>query len=88
MKRIVMSVLVAISATVLVSGCATWRKVTPVEVTKVERVPVPAEYLTRHCATTLLSDAQSYIELEETAALLWVCVQNHNKDKAAIEGLK
>lgn len=83
-----MRALAAISASVLVSGCATWSKVTPVEVTKVERVPVPAEYLKRHCASTLLSDAQSYVELEETAARLWVCVQNHNHDKSSIESLK
>ena len=60
----------------------------PVPDYRIERVPVPSEYLARHCAGVLLSTAATYDQLEEQAARLWVCVQDHNRDKDYIEVLK
>ena len=83
-----MPVLAVLSASVLASGCANWKLLTPVTDTKYERTPIPADLLKRHCAETSLAAAETYPELEATAALLWICVQDHNADKARLEALK
>jgi hypothetical protein len=51
-------------------------------------VPIPGELLKRHCAETSLAAAETYAQLEATAALLWICVQDHNADKDRIEALQ
>lgn len=80
--------LAVLSASVLASGCGILKPLTPVETTKYERIPVPSDLLKRHCAGVSLAASETYPELEETAARLWVCVQDHNKDKERIEALK
>ena len=83
-----MLALAVLSASVLVSGCANWKLLTPVTETKYERIPIPADLLKRHCAETSLAAAETYPELEATAAALWICIQDHNADKARIEALR
>lgn len=60
----------------------------PVETTVYERVPVPSEYLRRHCEGVSLAEIETFGELEEAAAKLWICVQDHNADKDRIGALK
>lgn len=80
--------LAVLSASVLVSGCGGWKPITAVPEIRYERVPVPADLLRQHCAETSLAAAETYPQLEATAAQLWICVQDHNRDKRSIAELK
>ena len=55
---------------------------------KYERVPVPVALLERHCADTALTDIRTYGDMEAKLAVLFLCVEAHNKDKGAIEAIK
>lgn len=66
--------------------------------TRIEYVPrdvivtkyraIPDGLLRRHCADLVPSDSVTRADQEAALAAAWLCIQDHNQDKAEIEALR
>lgn len=60
----------------------------PKEIVTTRYKDVPQGLLRRHCKDLSLSDLVTQADVESALAAAWLCIQDHNRDKDDIEGLK
>lgn len=86
-------ILIILSALLLASGCGVSKPRTqiefvPKEIVVTKYIPVPQSLLKQHCSDLVPSDSVTQKQLEAAFVRAWLCVMDHNADKAEIEGLK